>query len=77
MATVALALPIAVRDVDKGPCSSSPTPTTPSGSGSVADIVTPGFFNGIINQAAASCAGKEFLYKKCISQCCQFLSPVW
>ncbi|KAJ6291468.1 hypothetical protein OIU76_023523 [Salix suchowensis] len=45
MATVALALPIAVRDVDKGPCSSSPTPTTPSGSGSVADIVTPGFFN--------------------------------
>uniref|UniRef100_A0A6N2LTR6 chitinase n=1 Tax=Salix viminalis TaxID=40686 RepID=A0A6N2LTR6_SALVM len=44
----------------QGPCSSSPTPTTPSGSGSVADIVTPGFFNGIINQAPAGCAGKSF-----------------
>ncbi|KAB5512725.1 hypothetical protein DKX38_029753 [Salix brachista] len=44
----------------QGPCSSSPTPTTPSGSGSVADIVTPGFFNGIINQAPAGCAGKNF-----------------
>ena len=44
----------------QGPCYSSPTPTTPSGSGSVADIVTPAFFNGIINQAAASCAGKNF-----------------
>ncbi|KAJ6744923.1 ENDOCHITINASE EP3-LIKE [Salix purpurea] len=31
-----------------------------SGSGSVADIVTPGFFNGIINQASAGCAGKSF-----------------
>ncbi|KAJ6855675.1 endochitinase PR4-like [Populus alba x Populus x berolinensis] len=44
----------------QGPCASSPTPTTPSGSGSVADIVTPGFFNGIINQAGAGCAGKNF-----------------
>jgi chitinase len=44
----------------QGPCSSSPTPTTPSGSGSVADIVTPGFFNGIISQAPAGCAGKNF-----------------
>lgn len=44
----------------QGPCSSSPTPTTPSGSGSVADIVTPAFFNGIISQAPAGCAGKNF-----------------
>ncbi|KAJ6291465.1 hypothetical protein OIU76_023521 [Salix suchowensis] len=44
----------------QGPCSSSPTPTTPSRSGSVAGIVTPGFFNGIINQAPAGCAGKNF-----------------
>ncbi|KAB5512724.1 hypothetical protein DKX38_029752 [Salix brachista] len=44
----------------QGPCSSSPTPTTPSRSGSVTDIVTPSFFNGIINQAPAGCAGKNF-----------------
>ena len=38
-----------------GPCDSS------SGSGSsVSDIVTQSFFDGIINQAASSCAGKNF-----------------
>ncbi|KAK4799145.1 hypothetical protein SAY86_024510 [Trapa natans] len=43
-----------------GPCySSTPTPI-PSGGGSVAGIVTDSFFNGIIGQAAASCAGKRF-----------------
>lgn len=46
-----------------GPCHSTtpstPTPT-PSGGGSLAAIVTDSFFNGIIGQAAASCAGKSF-----------------
>jgi hypothetical protein len=37
----------------------SPTPPSTDG-GSVADIVTQDFFNGIINQADASCAGKNF-----------------
>ncbi|KAM1158645.1 hypothetical protein ACFX2I_031892 [Malus domestica] len=37
------------------------THSTPSGTGgSVADIVTPDFFNGIINQASSDCAGKKF-----------------
>ncbi|KAI3838953.1 hypothetical protein MKW92_001842 [Papaver armeniacum] len=40
-----------------GPClGTNPSP----GGGSVAIIVTPGFFNGIINQAANNCAGKNF-----------------
>ncbi|KAI3430208.1 Chitin-binding type-1 domain-containing protein [Psidium guajava] len=43
-----------------GPCSSSSTPTTPSSGASVADVVTDSFFNSIIGQAAASCAGKNF-----------------
>ncbi|CAL8990568.1 unnamed protein product [Prunus brigantina] len=44
----------------EGPCTGSGgTPTTPSGS-SVADIVTPAFFNGIISQASSDCAGKNF-----------------
>ncbi|BFG14518.1 hypothetical protein CerSpe_007930 [Prunus speciosa] len=44
----------------QGPCTgSSGTPSTPSGS-SVADIVTPAFFNGIISQASSDCAGKNF-----------------
>ncbi|KAJ6744919.1 ENDOCHITINASE EP3-LIKE [Salix purpurea] len=41
-------------------CRQGPCIASPSGGGSVADIVTPGFFNGIINQAAAGCAGKSF-----------------
>ncbi|OVA07850.1 Glycoside hydrolase [Macleaya cordata] len=41
----------------QGPCYSSSTPTNGA---SVADIVTPAFFNGIINQAGAGCAGKNF-----------------
>ncbi|KAA8527259.1 hypothetical protein F0562_034644 [Nyssa sinensis] len=41
----------------EGPCFNSP----PSNNGaSVADIVTDAFFNGIINQAAANCAGRGF-----------------
>ncbi|XP_030940038.1 endochitinase EP3-like [Quercus lobata] len=44
----------------KGPCTSG-SPTTPStNGGSVANIVTQDFFNGIINQAATSCVGKNF-----------------
>ena len=43
----------------EGPCTGSPTTPSTNG-GSVADIVTQAFFNGIINQAAASCAGKKF-----------------
>ncbi|KAJ9178500.1 hypothetical protein P3X46_010378 [Hevea brasiliensis] len=35
-------------------------PTTSSSSVSVADVVTPDFFNGIVNQAAENCAGKNF-----------------
>lgn len=41
-----------------GPCNSSPTPS--GGGGFVANIVTAGFFDGIMNQAAADCAGKSF-----------------
>ncbi|CAN6580522.1 unnamed protein product [Malus baccata var. baccata] len=45
----------------QGPCTGgTTTPSTPSGDGSVADIVTPDFFNGIINQASSDCAGKKF-----------------
>ena len=43
----------------EGPCTASPTTPSTNG-GSVADIVTQDFFNGIINQAGASCAGKNF-----------------
>lgn len=40
----------------QGPCYASPPPNDVS----VADIVTQEFFNGIIDQADASCAGKNF-----------------
>ncbi|KAJ9701670.1 hypothetical protein PVL29_006864 [Vitis rotundifolia] len=40
-----------------GPCYSS---GGPSGGASVADTVTPAFFDGIINQAAGNCEGKHF-----------------
>ncbi|XP_042478097.1 endochitinase EP3-like [Macadamia integrifolia] len=44
-----------------GPCYASATPpSSSSSSSSVADIVTQSFFDGIINQAASSCAGKSF-----------------
>nr|QLL26892.1 class IV chitinase [Anacardium occidentale] len=43
----------------EGPCTSTPSPTPPGG-GSVANIVTAAFFDGIKNQAAASCVGKSF-----------------
>ncbi|KAL9240676.1 hypothetical protein vseg_014867 [Gypsophila vaccaria] len=46
-----------------GPCTggATPAPATPSGGGgSVSDIVTQAFFDGIIGQAAASCPGKNF-----------------
>ncbi|KAK3414459.1 hypothetical protein EUGRSUZ_H00325 [Eucalyptus grandis] len=43
-----------------GPCYSSSTPTTPSSGVSVADVVTDSFFNSIIGQADAGCAGKSF-----------------
>lgn len=46
----------------EGPCTSAPsTPSTPSNNDvTVADVVTPEFFNGIINQAGGDCAGKSF-----------------
>ncbi|KAG2332196.1 hypothetical protein Bca4012_018229 [Brassica carinata] len=40
-----------------GPCRGS---GTPSGADAVGSIVTQGFFDGIINQAGNSCAGKRF-----------------
>ncbi|PIA65653.1 hypothetical protein AQUCO_00100867v1 [Aquilegia coerulea] len=40
----------------QGPCDALPS----TNDASVADIVTPQFFNGIINQADAGCAGKNF-----------------
>ncbi|XP_062174014.1 endochitinase EP3-like [Alnus glutinosa] len=40
----------------EGPCYASP----PTNDVSVADIVTPEFFNGILDEADASCAGKNF-----------------
>ncbi|KAF7847059.1 hypothetical protein BT93_L3401 [Corymbia citriodora subsp. variegata] len=43
-----------------GPCYSSSPPPTPSSGVSVADVVTDSFFNSIIAQANASCAGKSF-----------------
>ncbi|KAH7572860.1 hypothetical protein JRO89_XS03G0025900 [Xanthoceras sorbifolium] len=47
------------RGCKAGPCTSSPTPGG-GGSGSVANIVTPAFFDAIKNRAAADCAGKSF-----------------
>ncbi|KAL0413874.1 UNVERIFIED_CONTAM: Endochitinase EP3 [Sesamum radiatum] len=44
------------RGCQSGPCNAPPT----SNGVSVPDIVTDQFFNGIVNQAAASCAGKGF-----------------
>ncbi|VVA27204.1 PREDICTED: endochitinase [Prunus dulcis] len=47
----------------QGPCTGGGgTPTTPSTNvgSSVADIVTPEVFNGIISQASSDCAGKNF-----------------
>ncbi|KAF9613750.1 hypothetical protein IFM89_010480 [Coptis chinensis] len=40
----------------EGPCNAPPSTNDVT----VADIVTPEFFNGIINQAGADCAGKNF-----------------
>ncbi|XP_010524052.1 PREDICTED: endochitinase EP3 [Tarenaya hassleriana] len=40
----------------EGPCLAPP----PTNDAVVADIVTPGFFDGIIDQAASSCEGKRF-----------------
>ena len=48
-----------------GPCYSSPSAGGGGGSGvSVADIVTTNFFDGIRNQADASCAGKNFYTRR-------------
>ncbi|KAL2920874.1 Acidic endochitinase SP2 [Bienertia sinuspersici] len=50
-----------VGKCQSGPCDGAPTkPTRPSGGGGVSGIVTQSFFNGIIGQAAATCAGKKF-----------------
>lgn len=43
-----------------GPCNSSPSSGNNNGGGSVADIVTPQFFDGIISQADGGCVGKNF-----------------
>ncbi|KAF4377411.1 hypothetical protein F8388_013757 [Cannabis sativa] len=46
-----------------GPCNngspSNPNPT-PNNGGSVSSVVTPDFFNGIINKATGDCPGKSF-----------------
>jgi chitinase len=47
----------------EGPCTSGtipPSSPSPSNDVNVADIVTQEFFNGIIDQADSSCAGKSF-----------------
>ncbi|EYU40983.1 hypothetical protein ABFS82_07G097600 [Erythranthe guttata] len=44
------------RGCQSGPCSAGPA----SNGGSVSNIVTDAFFNGISDQAAGSCAGKGF-----------------
>ncbi|OVA08788.1 Glycoside hydrolase [Macleaya cordata] len=44
----------------EGPCTSTTGPPSTNNGVSVADIVTPAFFNGIINQAGGGCAGKNF-----------------
>ncbi|XP_058780269.1 endochitinase PR4-like [Vicia villosa] len=47
----------------EGPCKGGnipPSTPSPSNDVNVADIVTPEFFNSIIDQAASSCAGKSF-----------------
>ncbi|KNA21640.1 hypothetical protein SOVF_041480 [Spinacia oleracea] len=48
-----------------GPCDApvGPTPTGPSGV-SVPDVVSDGFFNGIIDQADSSCAGRNNFYSR-------------
>ncbi|KAM1037100.1 hypothetical protein FF1_032006 [Malus domestica] len=58
---VAVAAALTKNGCQQGPCTGgTTTPSIPSGDGSVADIVTPDFFNGIINQASSDCAGKKF-----------------
>lgn len=44
------------RGCRQGPCYATPTPNDVS----VSDIVTPEFFNDIIDQAEENCAGKNF-----------------
>ncbi|KAI4299782.1 hypothetical protein L6164_033208 [Bauhinia variegata] len=44
----------------EGPCYSTQNPPPATGNVALADIVTDAFFNGIISQAASSCAGKNF-----------------
>ncbi|XP_022874844.1 endochitinase EP3-like [Olea europaea var. sylvestris] len=41
-------------------CKAGPCYSSPGNGGSVANIVTDAFFNGIANQAAGNCAGKGF-----------------
>ncbi|KAB5530026.1 hypothetical protein DKX38_020107 [Salix brachista] len=44
----------------QGPCDASPSTPSGGGSASVADVVTPSFFNGLLSQAGEGCAGKNF-----------------
>jgi chitinase len=44
----------------EGPCNTPVAPPPPTNDVSVADIATQEFFDGIIGQADASCAGKNF-----------------
>ncbi|KAI3928916.1 hypothetical protein MKW92_028443 [Papaver armeniacum] len=46
------------KGCQSGPCTT--TPASPTNGASVDGIVTPAFFNGIINQAGSGCAGKSF-----------------
>ncbi|GLJ22827.1 hypothetical protein SUGI_0430250 [Cryptomeria japonica] len=44
----------------EGPCSTSPTPSTPTTGGAVSSIISKDFFDAILNAADSSCAGKSF-----------------
>ncbi|XP_026421284.1 endochitinase EP3-like [Papaver somniferum] len=46
------------KGCQSGPCTK--TPDAPTNGASVANIVTPAFFKGIISQASSGCAGKSF-----------------
>ncbi|KAH9611349.1 hypothetical protein KSS87_006103 [Heliosperma pusillum] len=51
-----------IGNCQSGPCDTDETTpsTTPRNGGSVSDVVSQSFFDGIIDQAAASCPGKNF-----------------
>ncbi|GLJ22843.1 hypothetical protein SUGI_0430490 [Cryptomeria japonica] len=44
----------------EGPCTTTPTPSTPSTGGAVSSIISKDFFDAILNAVDSSCAGKSF-----------------